>query len=138
MQGVFGFKLKDCFFFWRSYKYLAYRRLMMIRKHRRLNESSGGVMSATWELDGTLTSDIEYKDWVVLRTISGKDGDYEVNIQALVEKDFTGSRLKDPYLMSLMNNPRRFSRLNDAIEFAETRCRSYIDRYIAGVDEEEE
>ena len=62
---------------------------MMIRKRHRLNESSGGVMFATWELDGTLTSDINYRDWVALRTISGKDGDYEVNIQALVEKDFT-------------------------------------------------
>lgn len=109
----------------------------MIRKHRRLNESSGGVMFATWELDGTLTSDINYKDWVVLRTVSSKDGGYEVDIQALVEKDFTGGRLKEPYLMSLMKNPRRFGRLNDAIEFAETRCRGYIDSYIAGVYEEE-
>lgn len=95
------------------------------------------MMKSNWQLDGELVSDISYRDWTVLRTISGNhETGYELTIQLLIEKDFTGGWLDDPQYVSLMK-PRRFRRLNDALDFAETRYKGLVDAYIAGYDEED-
>ena len=95
------------------------------------------MMQSSWQLDGELISDISYKDWTVLRTISGNgETGYELTIQMVIEKDFTGGWSDDPQYVSLMK-PRRFRRLDDAIEFAETRARTLVDSYLAGYYGEE-
>jgi hypothetical protein len=102
----------------------------MIRR-KRLNESTDIYSVAGWQLEGVLISDAYCEDWIIRRTISGRKNNYEVKLQLLIEKDFTGGRLREPEFMSLLRSPRKFNRLEDAIDFADS-YKSFVYSYMAG------